>query len=244
MVGENDLQTTHPEIAMEAFGWDPRKYSAGSNINLKWKCLINEKHIWNTTPNHRIRPSGCPFCGNKKVFVGENDLATTHPDLAVEAYGWDPSTITYGFAGKRKWKCRNNPKHIWDAVVNNRAKGIGCPSCAHSGFDPNQKGYLYFLEHSDWEMHQIGITNNPQERLTKHSNKGWTLIELRGPMDGHLTHQWETAILRMLKSKGADLSNDKIAGKFDGYSEAWSKSTFEVKSIKELMRLTEEFEQP
>jgi hypothetical protein len=34
-----------------------------------------------------------------------------------------------------------------------------------------------------------------------------------------------------------------IAGKFDGYSEAWSKSTFEAKSIKELMRLTEEFEE-
>jgi hypothetical protein len=30
---------------------------------------------------------------------------------------------------------------------------------------------------------------------------------------------------------------------FDGYSEAWSKSTFEVKSSKELMRLTEEFEE-
>ena len=36
--------------------------------------------------------------------------------------------------------------------------------------------------------------------------------------------------------------NDKIAGKFDGYTEAWSKSTFEVKSIKELMKLTEEYE--
>ena len=60
-------------------------------------------------------------------------------------------------------------------------------------------------------------------------------------MDGHLVQQWETAILRMLKAKGADLSNSKIAGKFDGYSEAWSKSTFEVRSIKELMRLTEEF---
>jgi len=27
-----------------------------------------------------------------------------------------------------------------------------------------------------------------------------------------------------------------------GYSEAWSNNTFEVKSIKELMSLTEEFE--
>ena len=61
-------------------------------------------------------------------------------------------------------------------------------------------------------------------------------------MDGDLTKQWEGSILRMLKSIGADLSNSKIAGKFDGYSEAWSKSTFEVSSIKELMQMTEEFE--
>ena len=47
----------------------------------------------------------------------------------------------------------------------------------------------------------------------------------------------------MLKAKGADLSNYKIAGKFDGYSEAWSKSTLKVKSIKELVQLTEEFEE-
>ena len=91
-------------------------------------------------------------------------------------------------------------------------------------------------------MFQIGITNDPDKRLGQHKKIGWELLELRGPMDGHLTQQWETAILRMLKSNGADLSNDKIAGKFDGYSEAWSKSTFEVGSIKELMRLTEEFE--
>ena len=61
-------------------------------------------------------------------------------------------------------------------------------------------------------------------------------------MDGLVTQKWERSILEMLKASGADLKNSKIAGKFDGYSEAWSKSTFEVKSIKALMRLTEEFE--
>jgi hypothetical protein len=92
-------------------------------------------------------------------------------------------------------------------------------------------------------MLQIGITNFPDKRLDSHSKLGWEPLEIRGPMDGHLTRKWESAILRMLKAKGADLSNEKIAGKFDGYSEAWSKSTFEVKSIKEIMRLTEEFEE-
>jgi len=38
--------------------------------------------------------------------------------------------------------------------------------------------------------------------------------------------------------------NPKLGGKkFDGWTEAWSKSTFDVKSIKELMRFTEEFEE-
>jgi hypothetical protein len=91
-------------------------------------------------------------------------------------------------------------------------------------------------------MLQIGITNIPDDRLNDHRKLGWEVLEIRGPMDGLLTQQWETAILRMLKAKGADLSNKEIAGKFDGYSEAWSQSTFPVKSIKELMRLTEEFE--
>jgi hypothetical protein len=92
-------------------------------------------------------------------------------------------------------------------------------------------------------MLQIGITSHPESRLGEHIRNGWVVIEVRGPMDGLLTQQWETDILRMLRSKGADLSNSKIAGKFDGYSEAWSKATFVAKSIKQLMQLTEDFEE-
>ena len=47
----------------------------------------------------------------------------------------------------------------------------------------------------------------------------------------------------MLRANGANLGDKTINGKFEGFTEAWSKSTFEVKSIKELMRLTEEFEE-
>jgi len=121
--------------------------------------------------------------------------------------------------------------------------GSGCPTCAKSGFDPNKDGYLYFIEHDRWEMFQIGITNVPEDRLADHQRLGWKIIEIRGPMDGHLTKNWETSILRMLKAKGTDLANSEIAGKFDGYSEAWSKPKFQAKSIKELMKLTEEYEE-
>ncbi len=119
----------------------------------------------------------------------------------------------------------------------------GCVYCSKYGFDPSLDGYLYFLEHHNWKMLQIGITNYPKDRIRSHKRLDWEVLELRGPMDGHLTQEWEAAILKMLKAKGADLSNSSIAGKFDGYSEAWSKATFVVKSIKELMQHTEEFEE-
>ena len=185
---------------------------------------------------------GCAVCSGHQVEVGWNDLQTTHPQLALEAEGWDPTTVTAGSSrAKKKWKCANG--HIWQTSVAQRSDGHGCPTCSTTGFDPNKSGWLYLLQHDAWEMFQIGITNFPDDRLGSHRKLGWEVLELRGPIDGHLTQNWETSILRMLKKRGADLSNSKIAGKFDGYSEAWSKTTFHATSIKELMRLTEEYEE-
>ena len=240
--GFNDLATSHPELAIQADGWDPQLFNFGSNKSLSWICDLG--HKWRASPNSRTNgATGCPYCSNNKVLSGFNDLATTHPEIAKQALGWDPSNISFGSNQRRLWIC--SFEHQWSVSPSVRTGkfGTGCPSCANSGFDPNLDGYLYFLIHSSWEMNQIGITNYPDQRLGHHKKLGWEIVELRGPMDGHLSQQWERAILRMLKAKGADLSNDKIAGKFDGYSEAWSKSTFEVSSIKELMRLTEEFEE-
>lgn len=304
LVGYNDLATTHPDIAEEADGWDPRTVVAGSNSPKRWRCKFG--HKWSAQPNNRRSGSGCPYCSYQKVWPGFNDLKTTHPMLASQAIDWDPECILSGNEKIRSWRCPkghifrarakdlvagkscgvcanrqvqvgyndlasrfpeiakqadgwdptqvlfgSNRKfswvcdegHKWKTVLINRTlRGDGCPSCAKFGYDPNKDAYLYFLHHTEWKMFQIGITNVPETRLSKHLKLGWQVLELRGPMDGHLTQQWETAILRMLKAKGADLSNDKIAGKFDGYSEAWSKATFVVSSIKDLMRLTEEFE--
>jgi hypothetical protein len=241
LMGFNDLATLFPEVASEADGWDPTILSAGSHRKMNWNCPEGHKYASLVVNRTRLM-TGCTYCSGKKVLVGFNDLNSVYPQVASEAYLWDPASVTSRSNIKKKWKCKEG--HIWTAVVGARTGGqqTDCPSCAGYGFDPNADGYLYLLNHLDWEMFQIGITNAPDDRLARHRRLGWELLELRGPMDGHLTRQWETAILRMLKAKGADLSNNKIAGKFDGFSEAWRKSTFEATSIKELMRLTEEFE--
>lgn len=237
--GFNDLATKFPNLAQEADGWDASNSHPGAITKKSWRC--SKGHTWIATINSRtVLNAGCPFCSGAKTWPGFNDLITTDPEIAKEAYGWDASKYSQGSAVKKKWKCVEG--HLWITAINVR-KRSGCPTCAKSGFDPNQDSYLYFLHQDSWHMYQIGITNDIERRLKEHTKNNWQVIEIRGPMDGHLTQQWETAILRMLKAKGADLSNEKMAGKFDGYSEAWSKSTFEVKSIKELMRLTEEFEE-
>lgn len=252
VIGVDDLVTTHPEIAAQADGWDPTQYRKGSHSKLKWKCSNGHSFLAqvNSRTSGRLRqnskgeviryPSICPVCTGKKVLTGTNDLASQYPEIAAEAFGWDPTTVVAGTDKSRSFKCPVG--HIYEAQIRNRTAGHNCPTCSPSGFDPKAPAWLYFIYQFDWEMLQIGITNSLDRRLNEHRLKGWKVIDFRGPMDGHLTQQWETAILRMLKAKGADLSNSKIAGKFDGYSEAWSKATFQVKSIKELMRLTEEFE--
>ena len=241
--GFNDLATTHPEIAKEANGWDPKLVVAGSEKKLGWKC--KNEHTWNSQIDSRAKYNrGCPYCSNLKVWPGFNDLATTHPDLAKEAYGWDPRKQTAGTNKKVKWKCSQG--HIWQSSSHSRLTAwknsanknsgtSGCPTCSFSGFDPNKSGYLYFLIQPKWELYQVGITNFPKDRLRNHKKNGFTLIELRGPMDGHTAKELERTILTFLKSQKADLSPEHVVGRFDGHTESWTIDSYKVNNLKELI---------
>ena len=88
LAGFNDLASIAPSIAAEADGWDPATVTAGSRRKLPWKCAYG--HCWTTSAGKRTSGHGCPYCGNKSVMPGFNDLATTHPALAAEAFDWDP----------------------------------------------------------------------------------------------------------------------------------------------------------
>lgn len=241
--GVNDLATTHPNIAKEAHNWDPSEVTYGSEVKKNWICTLG--HVYLMSPNARTSENGnkgCPYCSSRKLLTGFNDLQTKFPNIAVEAHGWDPTSLIAGSAKKMDWKCEKG--HIYSASLDNRTKGgTGCPSCTQFGYDPNKDAYLYFLSHPEWELLQIGITNVPDIRLASHKRLGWELLELRGPMDGYLCQEWESAILKMLAANGAELASTAEAGRFDGYTEAWKKQSFNVKSLKKLMELTDEFEE-
>ena len=232
LAGFNDLATIKPVLAAEAHGWDPTTLTYGSNKKVEWICHLG--HIWKTSVAKRyLEETGCPYCLNQLILPGFNDLATFNPILASEAHGWDPTTLASKSNKKVEWICSSG--HIWKSTVANRTQGKGCPSCAIYGFDPNKDGWLYFIENDALDMLQIGITNVLEDRLGRHAQRGWEVIEVRGPMDGSITTDLETEILRSLQRRGALFGHKAGIAKFDGYSESWTTSSLRPISISQMI---------
>ncbi len=240
--GFNDLKTIYPILAKEAYGWNPASVGISYKKKMTWKC--SKGHLFESLIENRRRGDGCQFCSGRQCLPGFNDLQTTDPELAKQAVGWDPKKVTRGSGKSVKWKCSEG--HTWMATLNTRTStnnnGSGCPGCEINGFNPEKDAYVYLIKHTGWKMLQIGITNSPKSRLAKHRQKGWVQIDIIGPIKGAKAKLIERQLLKYLKATKVKTANKLGGKKFDGWTEAWSKTTFEVTSIKELMRLTEEFE--
>ena len=182
----------------------------------------------------RARGRGCGVCSNKALLMGFNDFATTHPELAAQADGWDPRTLSSGANKKRQWKCELG--HKWTAVVYSRTAGNSCPSCAKFGFKPSEYAWIYLIENTALELLQIGITNNPEERIAKHQRSGFEVVlDIRGPLDGYLARDLERACLNTFRERGARFAREIDVSLFDGSTESWTKKSLNVTSIKQIL---------
>lgn len=235
LAGLNDLATLHPEVAAEADGWDPSTVLAGSHRKMPWVCELG--HRWQSTVLHRTsRDQGCPYCANRRVLAGFNDLATHFPELAREADGWDPSTELAYSHHIRPWRCSHG--HRWRAEINSRCDGRGCATCAKYGYDPAKAAWMYLLRHDLWGMLQIGITNSPGTRLAAHRSAGWEVVEVLGPMNGQRARDLEQETLKALRARGVQLGNATVAGRFSGYTEAWIEEEFRARSLEVLLSIS------
>lgn len=242
LVGFNDLATLFPDVAAQADGWDPRTTrTANGKINRKWKC--DEGHSWQATIDNRTRVgSGCPVCSGRDVEVGISDLLTTHPHLAAEAVGWDPTTVKPHSLKKLLWRCTEG--HEWKTTVATRTKGKGCPSCAKYGFKPEQEAWMYLVYDDAREVLQLGITNNRDERLAKHRRSGFDqVLDVRGPIDGVLARDLERACLRSIAKRNAKLVKDIDMERFDGWTEAWLKDSLNVTNLRTILDFVYEDEE-
>ena len=134
--GYNDLQSINPVLAKEwnyekNNGLTPKDVQPNSNKKFWWIC--SKGHEWQASAINRNKGKGCPYCSNKKVLKGYNDLETINPTLASE---WDykknnkltPADTLSNSHQKVWWRCNNG--HEWQAAIYSRNSGIGCPYCS------------------------------------------------------------------------------------------------------------------
>ena len=130
------------------FGFDPKTLTLGSHTKAWWKC--SKGHEWQASINNRNKGNGCPYCSGKKALKGYNDLQTVNPTLVKEWHyeknnGLTPAAVLPNSNKKAWWKCSKG--HEWQASINNRNKGNGCPVCnseRHTSFP--EYAIVYYLK--------------------------------------------------------------------------------------------------
>lgn len=171
------LAVSHPEISAQ---WHPEKngdltpfdVSPGTHKKAWWIC--KEGHEWEAQVRSRTRGNRCPVCTRRKLVSGENDLATTHPNLVKE---WHPELnknlnacdVMSGSTRRIWWTCEK--KHVWQATIASRVKGAGCPVCSSRVVVPdfNDLTSLYPSLASQWNYEKNGLLK--PENVTPYSNK-------------------------------------------------------------------------
>ena len=168
--GFNDLATTHPVLAAE---WNkekngdltPQRISYGYDKKVWWRCSLG--HEWRAVIVDRtVGTNGCPYCSNRKVLAGFNDLATLEPEIAAQ---WHPTLngellptqLTAGSSRRIWWICSEG--HVWRTSVANRTnakKRTGCPVCAGNISKQNALYYQKMAAQSNNYCHLIGTERN------------------------------------------------------------------------------------
>ena len=197
--GFNDLLTTNPELGDE---WDyeknmvkPTEITAGSQKKVWWKC--KEGHSWEMLVRSRTKGQNCPYCNNRRVLAGYNDLASLRPDLAKE---WDqekngdlkPSDVIAGSKRYVWWKCSSG--HGWRAQILQRNRGTGCPVCANKVASPHHNDFASqhpeLLDEWDFERNEL----SPEEVTSGSMKPVWWICK-KG-------HRWKTAVAYRCRGTG------------------------------------------
>lgn len=129
----------------------PDTVTASSGKRVWWRCA--KGHTWQAAVYARTKQNaGCPYCSNRLVWQGYNDLASQAPEIAAQWYQpmngeKTPETVLVSSHYKAWWRCPLG--HIWRTQVLVRTtKGCGCPLCA------GQEKIAYHLERFPLQIEQ------------------------------------------------------------------------------------------
>lgn len=115
-----------------------------------FRCSKDSSHgTWDSSIDHRTCSGrGCPKCSSN-IASETNNLLVKYPEIAKEIdfeatlKAWEQNPKKYIYVTclqdcanilprsnkKAVFRCAKNRNHVWDAVINSRTSGNGCPKC-------------------------------------------------------------------------------------------------------------------
>jgi DNA-directed RNA polymerase subunit RPC12/RpoP len=221
----NSLANKKPQIASE---WHPIKngeltphdVTCGRAVSVWW--LGECGHEWKATILKRAgRGDKCPFCSNKRILIGFNDMWTTNPELASQLADLeDGYKYTQNSNVKVKWKCRECSTITTDLLINSiNREGVSCPACS-DGISYGEK-FLYCI------LESANLDFECQKEFTEWSNGkrydfylpmyNW-IIEVHGGQH-YGTNGFEGLGGRTLKEEQANDNFKEVIAKDNGINE-------------------------
>lgn len=168
---------------------EPEFVTPGSHRMVWWRC--SKGHLWKASVKSRSCGCSCPVCANRAVLPGQNDLASTHPEIAAQ---WDiehngeltPQDVVAGSHKRVWWRCEHG--HEWLAAIYSRTtSGTGCPVCTGKRVLPGVNDLLsQFPELSlEWD-YELNGELTPQKVSTASNRRVWWRCSLG--------HEWQAIV--------------------------------------------------
>jgi hypothetical protein len=184
------LKDTHPLVYVELHpilntGVAIESLGSSSNKVVWWGRICRGRwHEWPSAVLTRsVRGAQCGVCSGKHVMVGENDLATAHPNLALQWHptlngSLTPQAVTAG-SSKRAWWLCDRGHHFESKIASRAITGNGCRYCADQAIWP---GETDMASTEPWMTERWHPTLNgdvtPNDVMAQSNRMAWWICEL------------------------------------------------------------------
>ena len=184
----------------------PEDVAAGTNRKIWWKC--ERGHEWQTSAKDRNKGYKCPYCSNRKILTGYNDISTINPGMLeiwdfaknkdVDPYktaAWSSKTVAFHCK-----KCG----YEWNDTIQYRAtKKNKCPQCEQENRHIQRTDFKTLIDTnpellSEWDYEKNGALT-PENINVNSIRYIWWKCE-QG-------HSWKSRIKERLKGKGCPTCN-------------------------------------
>lgn len=135
--GVNDFATRYPELAKEwhpTMNGDVKPSEIAPTSNKKYFWVCDKGHVYDAAADKRAIGQNCPYCANRRLLAGFNDIKTRCPEAAAD---WDyelnnggPEDYKYCSNLSAHWICSKCGER-WESRIIDRTKAkFGCKLCS------------------------------------------------------------------------------------------------------------------